>query len=167
MNTNTTKKTNKKGFTLVELVVVIAILAILAAIAIPVVANTISSSARSSALSNAQTLELAFKEADAMIQAGDTSVYSGGTSTKVSDVFTQKALDIPATVTVDGKTYTLYWNPVTDKCVYITGTGANSVDLNGETVSATGMTAITAASTNQVTSLFTGSTGTTQPTTTP
>lgn len=170
MNTNTTKKTNKKGFTLVELVVVIAILAILAAIAIPVVANTISSSTRSSALSNAQTLELAFKEADAMIQAGDPSVYAGGAGTTVADVFTEKALNIPQTVTVDGQDYTLSWDPATDKCVYITGTGANSVNLSGEAVPSS-----TVAIFDQngdplgttVTSLFTGSTGTTQPTTAP
>ena len=59
------KKNSKKGFTLVELVVVIAILAILAAIAIPVVSSTIASSQRSTALSDAQTLELALKEAHA------------------------------------------------------------------------------------------------------
>lgn len=154
MNTNTTKKTNKKGFTLVELVVVIAILAILAAIAIPVVASTISSATRSSALSNAQTLELALKEADAMIEAGDTSVYAGGANTSVANVFTQKALDIPATVTVDGQTYTLFWDSASDKCVYLTG-GTNSTDLNGEAGPTNGLTAITATSTTQVTNLFT------------
>lgn len=173
MNTNTTKKTNKKGFTLVELVVVIAILAILAAIAIPVVANTISSSTRSSALSNAQTLELALKEADAMIQAGDPSVYAGGAGTTVADVFTQKALDIPATVTVDGQNYTLFWDPATDKCVYLTA-ATGGQNLSGDaapTGSVTGIFNIvddTATPVNtEVTSLFTGSTGTPQPTTAP
>lgn len=172
MNTNTTKKTNKKGFTLVELVVVIAILAILAAIAIPVVANTISSSTRSSALSNQQTLELALKEADAMIQAGDPSVYSTGTGTTVAHVFTEKALDIPATVTVDGKVYTLGWDATNDKCVYVN----NNKDLNGNDVTVdTGMIFSTTAdddgkatpANTTVISLFTGSTDTPQPTTAP
>ena len=69
------KKNSKKGFTLVELVVVIAILAILAAIAIPVVSSTITSSQRSSAKSNAQTIEVAIKEADAAISAKDDTVF--------------------------------------------------------------------------------------------
>lgn len=80
------KKNSKKGFTLVELVVVIAILAILAAIAIPVVSSTIASSQRSSALSDAQTLELALKEAHAQIIAKDTSVYTDAASTTVATV---------------------------------------------------------------------------------
>ena len=69
------KKNIEKGFTLVELVVVIAIPAVLAAIAIPLLSSTIESSQRSTALSDAQTLELALKEAHAQIIAKDTSVY--------------------------------------------------------------------------------------------
>lgn len=49
-------KSNKHGFTLVELVVVIAILAILAAIAIPMVVNIINSAMSSSGETQARTL---------------------------------------------------------------------------------------------------------------
>jgi prepilin-type N-terminal cleavage/methylation domain len=61
----TLRKTNKKGFTLVELVIVIAILAILAAIAIPTVSNVISTANKNVDAANAQTVELALKSAHA------------------------------------------------------------------------------------------------------
>lgn len=108
------KKNSKKGFTLVELVVVIAILAVLAAIAIPVVSSTIASSQRSAALSDAQTLELALKEAHAQIIAKDTSVYQA--SATVKDVVDKKSLqsiglDTTAdTRTIGGTQYTLSWD---------------------------------------------------------
>lgn len=65
----TLRKTNKKGFTLVELVIVIAILAILAAIAIPTVSNVIKTANENVDKANAQTVELALKTADAEIEA--------------------------------------------------------------------------------------------------
>ncbi|MBW7571554.1 prepilin-type N-terminal cleavage/methylation domain-containing protein [Caproiciproducens faecalis] len=61
----TLRKNNKKGFTLVELVIVIAILAILAAIAIPTVSNVISTANTNVDKANAQTVELALKSAQA------------------------------------------------------------------------------------------------------
>lgn len=48
------KKTNKKGFTLVELVIVIAVIAILAAVLIPTFATVIEKSKKSSRLQTAQ-----------------------------------------------------------------------------------------------------------------
>ena len=123
------KKNSKKGFTLVELVVVIAILAILAAIAIPVVSSTITSSQRSSAKSNAQTIEVAIKEADAAISAKDDTVFVNKAGAAAADQFkassgsltlanisTAKAIDSAVTATyqndgksvvnVDGTAYT-------------------------------------------------------------
>ena len=117
------KKNSKKGFTLVELVVVIAILAILAAIAIPVVSSTIASSQRSTALSDAQTLELALKEAHAQIIAKDTSVYAANAT--VDDVISAKSLQgikITDTRTIGGTTYTLKWDATDDKCYWLDGT---------------------------------------------
>lgn len=66
---------SKKGFTLVELVVVIAIIAILATIAIPIVASTTKSSIVSKAKTNANTIEYAFKEADAAVAGADNTKY--------------------------------------------------------------------------------------------
>ena len=135
------KKNSKKGFTLVELVVVIAILAILAAIAIPVVSSTIESSQRSSAASNAQSVELALKEAHAMIIANDTSAgYSS--ATKVTDVYTAKGLtNVPSSVLIAGTTYDLKLG--SDEKVYYTD-GTNSVNgtalPTGVTITSTDVT---------------------------
>lgn len=59
------KKQSKKGFTLVELVIVIAILAILAAVAIPVVTSIVKTANDNTFISNAQTMDIAVKEAAA------------------------------------------------------------------------------------------------------
>ena len=56
------KKTNKKGFTIVELVIVIAVIAILAAVMIPTFGNIIEKANESAAL---QTATAAYKEAQA------------------------------------------------------------------------------------------------------
>ncbi len=83
----TLRKTNKKGFTLVELVIVIAILAILAAIAIPTVSNVISTANKNVDKANAQTVELALKTAQAEIEA-DTAPSDLAKSSSVEAVLT-------------------------------------------------------------------------------
>lgn len=85
---------SKKGFTLVELVVVIAIIAILAAIAIPIVASTTASSIVSRAKTNANTIECAFKEADAAVAMGNNAMYDKASVNKIqiSDVVKQNSL---------------------------------------------------------------------------
>lgn len=139
------KKNSKKGFTLVELVVVIAILAILAAIAIPVVSSTITSSQRSSAKSNAQTIELAIKEADAAISAKDDTVFnttatgstnkaSGGKLT-LKDIANAKAIDtaVAATYQIDSVNYSAYYDNDTQKVVFLGSKGGAFVDVEGKT----------------------------------
>lgn len=59
------KKRNKKGFTLIELVVVIAILGILAAIAIPRLTGSREKANRSAVLANLRTIESAISIAQA------------------------------------------------------------------------------------------------------
>jgi len=49
------KRTNKKGFTIVELVIVIAVIAILAAVLIPTFSNVIEKSHHSACLQEAKT----------------------------------------------------------------------------------------------------------------
>lgn len=115
-------KNSKKGFTLVELVVVIAILAILAAIAIPVVASTIKSSQVSSSQSNAQTIELAIKEAQAAIASGDNSVFANAATgtIKVSEVASAKKIStaLDEKYTIDGKVYECVWSSDTSKVYF-------------------------------------------------
>ena len=49
------KKTNKKGFTIVELVIVIAVIAILSAILIPTFSNLVTKANKTAALAEAKT----------------------------------------------------------------------------------------------------------------
>ena len=59
------KKTNKKGFTLVELVIVIAVIAILAAVLIPTFATVIEKGKKSARLQTAQNaLKMVLAEED-------------------------------------------------------------------------------------------------------
>ncbi len=82
-------KRNKKGFTLVELVIVIAVLAILAMIAVPNVTNVINSANENTDKANAQTIELALKSAYAEMDAGTWKV----SGTTASSLTVDQALD--------------------------------------------------------------------------
>lgn len=137
--------TNKKGFTLVELVIVIAILAILAAIAIPVVSSIINTASRNTALTDAQTLEMAIKEAQADIVArnGDTYPKAGkGTAVPLSDVATAKGLttsfrtreyNLNGTATP----YVFYWDAGVGKVILLPE-GATTTDTDINNVAPTG-----------------------------
>lgn len=85
---------SKKGFTMVELVVVIAILAILACIAVPVITSNFRNARVSRAKTNAQSIEYAFKEADAAVAMGNNAVYDKASVNKIqiSDVVKQNSL---------------------------------------------------------------------------
>lgn len=65
------KKNNKKGFTLVELVIVVAVMAILVAVAIPVVGNITSTAKANVYNSNCQTIESMIKLEEAEIDEGN------------------------------------------------------------------------------------------------
>lgn len=142
---------NKKGFTLIELVVVIAILAILAAIAIPVVNTLLNAAVRSEALANAQTIELGVKECKNYIVTKTDEVYDGGelsgmTIPKASTqhelitlehVAKVKGIETAfAVVDMNGISYMPYWDTATEKCVFIGKKDGTSVyrDINGEKV---------------------------------
>ena len=65
------KKNNKKGFTLVELVIVVAVMAILVAVAIPTVSSITTSAKNSVNESNARTIESMLKLAEAENNDGE------------------------------------------------------------------------------------------------
>jgi prepilin-type N-terminal cleavage/methylation domain-containing protein len=85
------KSKNKKGFTLVELVIVIAVLAIIAAIAIPTVNNVIDSANKSADEANAQTIELALKTAHA--EATTKTATGSLTNISVDELTVKDALE--------------------------------------------------------------------------
>lgn len=59
------KKNNKKGFTLVELVIVVAVMAVLVAVAIPTISSVLGTAKEAVAESNARTIESVIKLAEA------------------------------------------------------------------------------------------------------
>ena len=66
------KKNNKKGFTLVELVIVVAVMAVLVAVAVPTVSSITTSAKNSVNNTNARTIESTIKLAEAeKAKAGD------------------------------------------------------------------------------------------------
>ncbi|MCY1714424.1 type II secretion system protein [Caproiciproducens galactitolivorans] len=83
------QKRNKKGFTLVELVIVLAILAILTAIAIPTVSNITESANVSVDKSNAQSVEMALKAA---YSEAKTGVWELSTGKKLEDISVKEAM---------------------------------------------------------------------------
>lgn len=88
--------------------------------------QTIASSQRSSALSDAQTLELALKEAHAQIIAKDTSVYQA--TATVNDVISKKSLQgikITDVRSIGGTDYTLKWDATDDKCYWLDASNKN------------------------------------------
>ena len=68
-------KKNKKGFTLVELVIVVAVMAVLIAVAIPTVSSITKTARRTVADTNARTIESTIKLAEAELSKdGDGTV---------------------------------------------------------------------------------------------
>lgn len=77
------KKLNKKGFTIVELVIVIAVIAILAAVLIPTFSNVIDKANKSATLQEARN---AYTDAYAEdIQDGVIDGYTDNDTTEVDD----------------------------------------------------------------------------------
>ena len=64
-------KKNKKGFTLVELVIVVAVMAVLVAVAIPTITSITSTAEESVLKSNAQTIESILKLAEAKAEVDE------------------------------------------------------------------------------------------------
>lgn len=80
------KKLNKKGFSLIELIIVIAIMAILAAIIVPTVINKVQEANESAAATEAQNLANAVQQDIIEIAAGgnDTTYVQTVTDTAIT-----------------------------------------------------------------------------------
>ena len=70
------KKMNKKGFTIVELVIVIAVIAILAAVMIPTFSNVVSNAKEAAALQKARNIHTQYL-ADINYAASHTIIEDG------------------------------------------------------------------------------------------
>ncbi|MEC7306126.1 pilin [Vibrio crassostreae] len=82
---NQNKRTNQKGFTLIELMIVVAIIGVLSAIAVPAYKDYVSKSEASSALATLKSLqtpaELTFQEEGALSSAISALGVSSGSNT--------------------------------------------------------------------------------------
>ena len=95
------KKNNKKGFTLVELVIVVAVMAILVAVAIPTVKSITESAQDSVEKTNARTIEALIKVHEAEVNAGTAKDAAGNSVTTFNAGSVQAAL-IAGKLGIDG-----------------------------------------------------------------
>ncbi len=128
------KKNNKKGFTLVELVIVVAVMAVLVAVAIPVVSSITSSAETAVDKSNARTIESILKLAQA------EAAKSGDGAGTLSTTTVESAL---ADAKLGIETGTFYYDEVSGECattdntadgykIVFGGTG-NETEIDGVT----------------------------------
>ena len=127
---NKLKKNDKKGFTLVELIVVLVILAILAALLIPALTGYIDKAKRKSIVAETRQAVMAAQtlvdEAYANVQSTDdiviqaTDAGAGKTTILLSDVqqLAETAVAPTSATVVDGKVTTLVYEHAGRKCTY-------------------------------------------------
>lgn len=114
------KKNNKKGFTLVELVIVVAVMAVLVAVAIPTIGSVVGTAEDAVAKSNARTIESVIKLAEANQTDGNTDL----SAQEVADAIAEAKLGI----TDDTAVVVFYYNTETGAVKpAATGQGATNV----------------------------------------
>lgn len=137
------KKNNKKGFTLVELVIVVAVMAVLVAVAIPTVSSITKSAKDAVAESNARTIESVIKLAEAnAANLADTGV----ASLKASDV-AKAVYDAKLGLKTEGTpavTPTFYYNPTTGAVAATAPASADAANWATITFDTAGKVTVTA-----------------------
>ena len=98
------KKNNKKGFTLVELVIVVAVMAILVAIAIPTVSSITSKATDAVAKTNCQTIQSMIKLKEANLANDSATGAVTLTADNIDSALTEAKLGISGTFTYDPTT---------------------------------------------------------------
>lgn len=104
------KKNNKKGFTLVELVIVVAVMAILVAIAIPTVGAVTRNAKVATYNSNAKTIESMIKLEVANNDKGEATASTSVQPSTVVTALTNAKLGINGTTEYE----TFYFDPVNE-----------------------------------------------------
>lgn len=125
---NKLKKNNKKGFTLVELIVVLVILAILAALLVPALTKYIDKAKEKQIIAETRQAVMAAQTlADEQYAAGNAVSFATGTGTDAGKVYADKIKELAevkgsvtaATIDAGGKVTTLTYQQVGGKeCVY-------------------------------------------------
>ena len=119
------KKNNKKGFTLVELVIVVAVMAVLVAVAIPTVQSITETAKSTVADTNARTIESVLKlaEAEASKDGDDVATLTGA---QINKALTDAKLGITSA--------TFYYNAEKGTVSTATSKGAITItfDANGD-----------------------------------
>lgn len=113
---------NKKGFTLVELIVVITVLAILAAIAIPIAGNWVGKAKTSSDASNIALFQSAIEKA---VADGNAYPKSGETAVVRSYITSYSAISTPIAAPQNGDHF--IYNTATNKVA--TGSAIDTTHL--------------------------------------
>jgi type IV pilus assembly protein PilA len=105
------KRLNKKGFTLIELIVVIAIIAILAVILIPRFSGFTDSANGKAAVSDARNILVSIQAMEAEGKTSyaltDINTYAGTSFTGTLSTYTANSGDFTYSITKSGKTYTV------------------------------------------------------------
>lgn len=110
------KKSNKKGFTLVEIIVVLVILAILAAIAVPSVLGYVNEAKEERYIQEAHSIYVVIQTEEAKSEAlGETTpTYGEGTvatadNNQLKGIIAKKTELDDVDVERNGNTYKMYW----------------------------------------------------------
>ena len=128
------KKNNKKGFTLVELVIVVAVMAILVAVAIPTVSSITGKAKTSVRESNARAIEsiLKLEEAELATADGATAGADGSITITLTGPQINKALtDAKLGIKSDSFYYVPTTGQVSTAATSATGEITITFDANG------------------------------------